>query len=411
MALAGLAALVWAGPEPVRGQDGGDAPATDDPLTVYLVTAAPGDAIWERFGHNGLWIQDRATGQDIFWEWGLFSFRQEGFIPRLAKGTMLYSMGGRYLDDMLALYRAQDRPVWAQELALTPEQEQALNRLVRINALPENAQYVYDYYTDNCSTRARDALDTVLDGQLRAAFEAVPTGTTWRWHTRRLLRPDPLAEAGLQVVLGNPGDAEISAWEEMFLPMRMRAHLSGATLRGPGGEERPLVVREIQLLDSSRPPAPTAPASRLPGAVLLGLVAAGTLAGLGAWGARGSRVGATVFGAALAAWSLLAGLLGTVLLLAWAFTDHDFWRWNENLLQLNPLSLAALVLAIPVLLGRAPGRRLRGLLVWVAALALAAVALKVVPGVDQGNWEVVVVALPVHLALAWAVARFPEPAS
>lgn len=405
--------LPWAGPEPVWGQEASPAgvPAEEDALTVYLVTAAPGDAIWERFGHNGLWIQDRASGQDIFWEWGLFSFSQQGFIPRLAKGTMLYGMGGRYLEDMLALYRAQDRPVWAQELALTSEQERALNRAVRINALPENAQYVYDYYTDNCSTRARDALDAVLGGQVRAAFDTVATGTTWRWHTRRLLRPDPLAEAGIQIVLGNPGDAEISAWEEMFLPMRMRDHLSGATVRGPGGEERPLVVREIQLLESSRSPEPAAPANRLPAALLLGLLSAATVAVLGGWGAGGSRPGTRIFGGALAAWSLLTGILGTVLLVAWAFTDHDFWGWNENLLQLSPLSLAIAILAFPLLAGRPPGRRLRTLLGWVAALSAAAVALKVLPGVDQGNWEVVVVALPVHVAFTWSAARFPGPAS
>ncbi|HSG49542.1 MAG TPA: DUF4105 domain-containing protein, partial [Longimicrobiales bacterium] len=280
----------------------------------------------------------------------------------------------------------------------------------RTNALPENAQYVYDYYTDNCSTRARDALDSVLGGQLRVAFDTVATGTTWRWHTRRLLRPDPLAEAGIQVVLGNPGDAAISAWEEMFLPMRMRDHLSRATVRGPGGEERPLVVREVQLLESARPPAPSEPANRLPAALLLGLVAAAAVGALGRWGAAGSRPGTRAFGGALVAWSLVTGLLGAILVLAWAFTDHDFWGWNENLLQLSPLSLGIAVLALPLLLGRAPGRRLRTLLGWVAALSAAALVVKLFPGADQRNWEVVAVALPVHLALAWWVARFPEPA-
>ena len=122
----------------------------DDPLTVYLVTAEPGDAIWERFGHNGLWIQDAASGRDLFWEWGLFSFRQEGFMARLARGTMLYQMGGRELSDMLADYQSQGRRVWAQELALSPAQERALERLVWENVRPENREYTYDYYTDNC---------------------------------------------------------------------------------------------------------------------------------------------------------------------------------------------------------------------------------------------------------------------
>jgi len=410
--VAALAALSGAAGG-LQAQDGpaSPPPAESDPLTVYLVTAAPGDAIWERFGHNGLWIHDASTGQDILWEWGIFSFRQERFIPRLVQGTMLYGMGGRYLDDMLRVYQSQDRPVWAQELALTPSQERALDRLVRTNALPENAQYIYDYYTDNCSTRARDALDAVLGGELQAAFDTVATGTTWRWHTRRLLRPDPLAEAGVQVVLGNPGDQEISAWEEMFLPMRMRDHLSRAMVRGDAGELRPLVVRERQLLESLRPPEPAAPAHRLIPALLLGLVGAFLLAWLARLGARGSGMGARLFGGAVILWSLLGGLLGTILALAWAFTDHDFWRWNENLLQLNPLSLVAVVAGLPLLVGRPPGRVLRRVLVAVAWVGAGALLLKLLPGLGQGNWEVVATALPLHLAAAWGVARLGEPAS
>jgi hypothetical protein len=385
-------------------------PEAADPLTVYLVTAAPGDAIWERFGHNGLWIHDATTGEDVLWEWGLFSFRQESFILRLIRGTMLYGMGGRYLEPMLGFYRSQNRPVWAQELALTPDQERELQRLVWVNAQPENAQYTYHYYTDNCSTRARDALDAVLDGQLRASFEGVTTGATWRWHTRRLLRPDPLAEAGLQVVLGNPGDEPISAWQEMFLPMQMRRHFSQATV-DVDGEIRPLVVRETQLLESTRPPAGAAPANRWLPAVLLGLGLAGALVALGRWTARSLRRGRTlgvrILGMGIAGWSLVAGLLGWILILAWAFTDHDFWRWNENLFQTSPLLLAGPILAIPMIRGRAPSAAMRRLFRWVAVLALAGVLLKVLPWLGQQNWEVVAVALPVNLALAWVVDRLP----
>jgi len=386
--------------EPVAGQAAGD-----DPLTVYLVTAAPGDAIWERFGHNGIWIHDERSGDDIFWEWGLFSFTQEGFIPRLARGTMLYSMGGRYLEDMLAIYGSQDRPVWAQELALTPEQERTLDRFIRNNARPENRDYVYDYYTDNCSTRARDALDVALGGQLRAAFEGVSTGTTWRWHSRRLLRPDPLAEAGLQVVLGNPGDEAITAWQEMFLPMSLRAHLAEARIQGPDGVEIPLVVRETQLLSSTRPPPPEAPGRRLIPALLLGLLLAGVIVTLPLVGAGGGGGGQRLFGAAAAGWSLLAGILGWVLLVAWIFTDHDFWRWNENLLQLNPASLVAGVLALPLLAGRRPSPKLVPFLRGVALLSAGALLLKLLPWFGQGNWEVVAVALPVNAALALAASR------
>lgn len=393
-----LAAL---GPTAAAGQP--SAPE-EDPLTVYLVTAEPGDAVWERFGHNGLWIADARTGQDIFWEWGLFSFSQEGFIPRLARGTMLYAMGGRYLEDMLAVYARQDRTVWAQELALTADQERALDAFVRTNALPENRDYIYDYYTDNCSTRVRDALDRVLGGQLRRAFQGVETPHTWRWHTQRLLRPMPWAEAGVQIVLGNPGDRTISAWEEMFLPMRLRASLAEVRVEGPDGMPRPLVVREEQLRTSSRPPVSEAPPVRWPWGALIGVFGAGLVLAAGRW-AAGSRGGRALLGLVTVGWTALAGLLGTVLVVAWLFTDHDHWRWNENVLLLNPLLLGAAVLALPSLAGSLPGPRVERLVRGSAWIALAGLVLKLLPGFDQVNLDVVFAVLPVHLALAWTLHR------
>lgn len=373
-----------------------------DPLTVYLVTAAPGDAVWERFGHNGLWIHDARTGEDTFWEWGLFSFSQVGFIPRLARGTMLYAMGGTPLSRALSIYRAQERDVWAQELALSPAQEVALDRFVRNNALPENRQYIYDYYRDNCSTRVRDALDLVLGGHLLETFRGQPTGRTWRWHTRRLLRPAPAADLGIQIVLGEPGDEEIDAWEQMFLPLQLRGHLASVTVSAEDGSERPLVVGERLLVEGSRGLPPQEPASRFPVAVVVGVVLGLWTGVLGRW-ASASTLGKRALGLWVVVWGGVLGLVGLLLAVAWLFTDHVFWRWNENLLQANPVLLAAPFLALPLLAGRDPSPRLRSLFRWVRWVALGAAALKLVPGIlIQENWGVIAALVPTHMMLARA---------
>ncbi|HSM05549.1 MAG TPA: DUF4105 domain-containing protein [Longimicrobiales bacterium] len=394
-------AAAWSVQEAQAADSGQAGEATADPLTVYLVTAAPGEAVWERFGHNGIWIHDARTGEDVFWEWGLFSFSQTGFIPRLLRGTMLYAMGGRYLSSMLQVYQAQGRDVWAQELALTPEQEAELDRFVRANALPENRDYVYNYYLDNCSTRVRDALDAVLGGSIRARFEGVETGRSWRWHTRRLLRPDPLAELGIQILLGSPADAPIDAWQEMFLPMELRAHLATATVPDGSGGERPLVVRETLILDGERGPPPTEPANRFPLMVITGILVALWTAFLARAAAR-STAWKRVLGAWLVTWEGLVGLAGLVMVLGWLFTDHVFWYWNQNILQTNPVLLAVPAMAIPLLRGREPGPRLRKLLWWVRAIALAALVFKLLPGFEQDNWGIIALVLPTHLMLARA---------
>ena len=63
-------------------------------LTVYLMTMGPGDEVWEKFGHNALWIHDSLRHTDIAYNWGLFDFSASDFLPRFLKGDMLYWMGG-----------------------------------------------------------------------------------------------------------------------------------------------------------------------------------------------------------------------------------------------------------------------------------------------------------------------------
>ncbi len=388
------------------GQDAAPAtpPVQGASLRVFLLTIGRGGAVWERFGHNAIWIQDEASGQGAAYNWGIFDFDQLGFIPRLVRGTMLYSM--RPYDPYHTLEDAQraDRRVWLQELALTPAQKWELLTFVQWNALPENRDYRYDYYRDNCSTRVRDALDRVLGGSIRAASEATSTSRSYRWHTRRLLRDVPLAYLGIQVVLGPRADRPLSAWEEMFLPTRLMEELRPIQVPDASGGLTPLVIQERMLRDSAGPPEPAGPPFALPWFLGVGMLWGGGLlesARRGRSGRLGWRLAAFAAGAG---WALLASLAGLLLLGAWLFTDHTFWYPNLNLLQANPL-------ALPLTVAFLSSLRRGGMPRWgtnlAAALAVGSALgalLALVPGVGQANGELLAFTLPVNLGL-WAAAR------
>ncbi|MEK9502155.1 lipoprotein N-acyltransferase Lnb domain-containing protein [Gaopeijia maritima] len=382
--------------------------AVEDPLTVYLVTMGPGSEVWNRFGHNAIWIHDERTGEDLVWNWGLFAFDQVGFIPRLIRGQMLYSMGGFTLEQTIRQYEREGRDVWAQELALTPQQKEDLDRFVRRNAQPANRDYFYDYYLDNCSTRVRDALDLVLDGAIERHFGEIQTGTTWRWHTRRLLRDAPWAYGGVALVLGQPGDDTITAWEEMFLPMRLRSHLAGLFVEQRDGSMRPLVAGEIQLVEGTRGAPPTEPVTTWPRYLLLGL-GIGALVLLAGLAASRGAAGRAVAALPVALVGLVVGGAGVILLAAY-LTDHTFWYRNENIFFVSPFSLLVALFALGAVarprLVEGAARMAR----WVAVLALVGAALKLLPFFDQGNLEIVALALPVHLAVAVAVGRWRSAA-
>ena len=232
-------------------------------LTVYLMTMGPGDEVWEKFGHNALWIHDSLRNTDVAYNWGLFDFAASDFMPRFLKGNMLYWMGGFDEQATVDVYRQANRTVMAQELNLTPAQRVSLAKFVAWNAQPQNRFYPYDYFRDNCSTRVRDALDSVIGGAIRRATERMPSGTTYRSHTRRLTQDAPWIYLGTLLGLGRPVDSPISRWEEMFLPVRMHDDLRGIRVRDASGASVPLVRSERALFVSSRPPEPLEPSSHV----------------------------------------------------------------------------------------------------------------------------------------------------
>ena len=392
-------------PEPVSPAEPGSA------LTVYVMTFGPGRAVWERFGHNAIWIHDPAQGTDQAYNYGLFDFRQENFVLRFVRGQMWYWMAGFPSESYISQYERDNRSVWVQELDIPPGARIELQRFLQWNELPEHRFYHYDYYRDNCSTRVRDAIDRVLGGAIRRQTLPLPVGTTYRFHTQRLTANDPLIYTGLLVALGEKVDRPLSAWEEMFLPLSLREHLRKVTLPGPNGTTIPLVKSERTIFESTAPMPPGAPPNWVAGYLAIGLaigVAAFALA-RGAREGRGSRAGLL---ALVGVWSLLAGLAGVVITGLWGFTDHVMAASNENLLQLNPLSL----LLVPFLAGAIKGKArstwvASGLAAGIAMLGAIGLLIQLLPAFGQVNGPVIALALPAHLGVAaafWSL-RYEPP--
>lgn len=372
-------------------------------LRVWLVTAGPGSAVWERYGHNALRVLDTQTGYDVSYNWGIFSFGEPvQFIVRFLQGRMLYMMAPFDTRAMFVSYARDNREVIQQELDLTPSEKLELFGLAQINAQPENRDYLYQYFLDNCSTRVRDLLDIVLGGQLRAAFGSEPTGTSYRWHTRRLTQVDPFIYAGMDALLGTPTDAELTVWEEMFLPLTLRDAIRDFEVRRSDGSVRPLVLGEEITVPTTRSPEETAPPSWLFQFLLAGLVTGALFASLSLASVRKSTFGRRLVLSIAAAWSALFGVLGLILV-GLLFTDHAFSTWNENLFLANPLLLivgSSLALAGVRPAWSAHARSAARLCAGIAVLGLI---FQVVPASTHQNAIFFALLLPAQVGLAWGL--------
>ena len=381
------------------------APALESPITVTLVTFGLGEEIFERFGHNALWFHDSSTRPDVAYHWGLFGFTEPDFLQRFLTGDTKYWMGAVDAQQLIESERSRGRPITLQRLNLTPAQAFTLREFVQWNALEANKFYRYDYFGDNCSTRLRDALDRALGGALRRATDTARTTLTYRRESVRLtdgLRP---VQTGIDIALGRPADVPLTKWESFFIPMRLRDAVRVMRIPGPDGVDVPLVAREesVSLAPNTTPvPELDGVPVRAPRNAVLGLVLGALVVVLRvmALSRRSAAWGLALFGSA---WSLLCGVLGVLLLLAWMATKHVYWASNETVLLLTPFSLALVMLIPAAVLSGRHERAARMLASVVALLGLIAAVLAIVPG-GQENLAVVALFLPVHLALAWALA-------
>jgi hypothetical protein len=361
---------------------------------IGVVTMEPGEIFFERFGHNAIVVDARDGSEPIAYNFGYFDLDEPNFVGNFVHGDMRYWLVALPLHQDLARYQQLGRGVAVQWLDLTPEQADTLAVALDANARGENARYRYDYYTSNCSTKVRDALDTALGGILKSQLSGRSQGNTYRSESVRLAAPAPWMAIGFHVGLSDYADKPLSRWEESFIPMRLRDALREVKL----ADGRPLVLSEEPLLPH-RVGQPPAEAPQLRGAAFVtGLV----LAGLALW--TGRRKPRLLAGAALMFWTV-AGLAGALMLFIWLGSAHVAGYGNENLLLLSPLCLFLLPGGWATLRGREPSPRFRALLVAVAACAVVAGFLKFLPFRPQQNVEWVLLLLPLH----WALLRVFAP--
>ena len=395
--------LLLLSPALLRAQD--SQPSADS-LRVYLITFGPGSDPWEKFGHDSIAIEDGQSS--VAYNWGVFDFGRgfSGLVMfgwHFLQGRLLYSMRSEGTGDMIDAYTAAGRSILVQEIRLSPEAKLKLKARLEANDTEANRYYLYDYFKKNCATMARDQLDQATGGQIAAALQQTPTGTTYRWHDRRLSAEQLWLYFFLDYALGHPIDKPLSAWQESFLPEKFAKHLDSVQVTDASGNRRPIVVWQKQLQTGIYTERDQPPADFIYGFLVTGLSIGVLFVGLAAAGRRW-WVARWTFNIAVMFWSTLIGLLGLMLTYAW-ISNHDAAKWNENWLHGNVISLLMIV-AAPMAY-RWP-RFARRVAVGVLGLSLFGLLAKLTPWFWQTNGSIIVLLLPIHAGVAWGIWMLTE---
>jgi hypothetical protein len=371
-----------------------DAPGAD--LRVDLYTYGPGAIYWERFGHDALVVTDTTSGEAYAFNYGMFDFNQKDFYFNFARGVMIYRAAGWPVADDIRQFTGEGRSITAQRLDLTPAQRAALRDFLVWNVQPQNSRYRYRYFADNCTTRVRDALDNVLGGALRRQLTG-PTarGETYRSETDRLMSGQPWLMYLLDLGLGPYADQPLTRWTVAFIPARLMEELRGAH----GSDGAPLVQSET-VLSPQRLPSPPAEPPDLRWPLLIAGVVLGVALVASAWLRDRYPIDRWWFSIVGAAYALVAGLIGALLLILWFATAHRAAWANENLWLFNP---GAWLLVPGLLRLRRPGARASRAMLWtmlvLALLSVFALVSKFTPWSLQHNLPWILFALPAWLGL------------
>ncbi|KGL63254.1 DUF4105 domain-containing protein [Polaribacter sp. Hel1_85] len=221
-------------------------------LSVYsevsIITAGPGDELYEAFGHSAIRIKDPILNLDLIYNYGMFDFNQPNFLLNFAKGNMIYSLARYDFKYFLASYKRDKRWVKQQVLNLTQEEKQAYFIFLEKNASPENRDYLYDPYFDNCATKLRDITKSVLGSKLLFNDNHLEKELTFRQLTNNEINLNSWGTFGLNLIAGTKLDKKATSEEYMYLPDFVYSAFKNATVYIKN-QSKKLVKREDNLLN------------------------------------------------------------------------------------------------------------------------------------------------------------------
>ena len=337
-----------------------DSPRLSKEAQVSILTCGPGPELYEAFGHSAIRIKDPINGLDLVFNYGVFDFNQENFYGNFAKGSMLYMLGLSSMDEFMNQYRYYKRSVREQVLNLDSVEIQKLVSFLNTNLRPENREYHYDYFYNNCSTKIVDLLDSALNQSILWSSIQPQGKITHRKLIHQYTVFQPWGRLGIDLGLGLPIDQPMIGKEFRFLPDGIEQELSRAKIKR-GFLEFPMVISSSVLYQSD---ASFGSDTFLISPAFIFSVLLFISIFLFIKQNRLARLFRIWNGILFS----LAGILGLIETLIWFFTNHKTAAWNFNLIWANP---AFLVLGFYLMVSAQKPEWLRVLLFYYFGIVLA----------------------------------------
>ena len=313
----------------------GQATKLSQKAEISVITCGPGqEELYTAFGHSAFRVYDPVNEIDWAYNYGVFDFNQPNFYLNFAKGYLYYRLAVQDYQRFEYMYKYFDRYVHEQVLSLTQDQKQKLFDYLEWNALPENQDYRYDYFYDNCATKIPGVLLKVFGDSVQFDGSHITTDYTIRELTDLYLKYQPWGDLGIDICLGLPMDKIATPYEYMFLPEYVESGFANATIQGELG--RVQLVKQTRVAYEAQ--QKTFTKTFFQPLFVFGFVFL-LVAGLSYRDLKRAKLSIALD---ILLFTVL-GLIGILLLGLWVGTDHRAAAKNLNLLWALPTHLVVVV--------------------------------------------------------------------
>lgn len=296
---------------------------------ISVLTIGQGTSLNDAFGHSGFRIKDVSKGVDLVFNYGVFDFGAPNFYLKFAQGKLNYSIGLDYFEDFYKRYVTENRTVKEQVLNLSAVEKQALFDYLIVNIRPENREYLYDFFYDNCATKMKDVTNISVDNNIAFNKPKDFQNQTFRALIYNNVTKNSWGSFGIDIALGSVIDRTARPVDHMFLPENIYKFFEVATVKNTN---KPLVKSSEMLYRKiDRPVSSSFFTSPLFVLGILGLII--LFITYKDYKAKKQTVwlDVTIFS--------ITGFVGIVILWLWFATDHKATHQNYNLLWAFALNI------------------------------------------------------------------------
>ena len=304
---------------------------------ISVLTIGPGSSLSDSFGHSAIRVQDKSKNYDLVFNYGVYDFNDPNFYSNFIKGYLNYSLGVSYYKDFKSSYISNNRSIKEQVLLLPDVLNRKIADRLIFNSKPENKNYRYDYFSNNCSTIIKDIIDeSLIDYDYENDYIVENKGkNTYRNLIYENINKNSWGSLGIDICLGSYIDQEIDVKKNTFLPEYLFEYLNSSYYKHPDLSNKIKLVKKNNFINYENKEFQNLNSNNLFYSPLFIFIIISIFLLFLSLRDLNNKVIHLI----LQSTHIITSAIGFLLLFLWFFTDHFTSAYNYNLLWANPLNI------------------------------------------------------------------------